>query len=96
LDPKFIRIRHHRHVGDRRDLEADAVSGGDRFEGPSCFLEDIAHADWLDGDRDASRLDTGEVEDIVNQAKEMLATLQDLLDSIAVARRERLLLVALK
>ena len=105
FDPKFMRICANRV----RSAATIGSSGGNassstRMPWPAAIgssvlphlVEHLDDAHRLGGDRHAPGLDARQVQDVVDEAQEVLAPLEDLIDALLVPLRERLLLVSLK
>ena len=58
-----------------------------RLERRSHLLENVGHAHRLGRNRDASRFDARQVQDVVDEAQEVLAALEDLIDPLLVPLR---------
>ena len=93
-EPRPIGAHHREGLGPGDDLQEDPRSGRQGLECEARLLQDVRGAHRLGRHGDPARLDPREVENVVDEPKQVLPAAQDVVRPLLVAVREGLLPIA--
>jgi hypothetical protein len=90
LEPLVVGLDGPAAVARRRGLDGDPAFGGQRPDQVDGVLDDLEHVHRLGRERQAAGLDSGDVQDLVDQAEQVPPAAQDVVDALGLLLAELL------
>src|SRR5687767_3554645 len=95
-EPRPVGYDPRDRIWKHRRLDLDLGSSRHRLERGDDLLQHLTDTDRLDRDRDPTGLDLRQIEDIIDQAQQVLTSAEHMLKPIDLAFIERVLSIALE